>query len=196
MLVAWNIQNWALHPSLWTPKAADSPAIELSPTDSVVTPNTGAGIFAHQRIPARIRTGGFAELGELATRRAKRAARSIRKTPQDSQPKWAQTVRNCARSHERNYSWKKFADRALASTTINKAREVRGNASRVARRVISWRAIRSEGRGSGGFPWINPWTPHKSPTVSLLFSPIYIFACRWALIHSRSARRDVIPCPI
>jgi len=47
-------------------------AIELSPTDSVVTPNTRAGIFAHQRIPARIRTGGFTKLGELATRRAKR----------------------------------------------------------------------------------------------------------------------------
>jgi len=192
VLAAGN-QNWVLHHSLWTSESADSPAIELSPADSVVAPNTGTGIFAHQRIPARIWTGGFTELGELATRRAKRDqyekrhrihSRSERKLFATVLAPTSETVR------ERN------SRIARSRATINKAHEVRGNTNRVARRVISWRAIRSEGRGSGGFPWINPWTLHKSPAVSLLFSPIYIFACRWALIHSRSARRDVIPCPI
>lgn len=87
-----------------------------------------------------------------------------------------QAARNCARSHEsEKKSGKKLVNRARARATIvNKARDVRGgNASRIARHVISWRAIYSEGRGSGRFPWINPWTPHKSPAVSLLFS-IYL----------------------
>lgn len=106
---------------------------------------------------------------------ARNAARSIRKTPQDSRGRCgARTALATAPTGA-----KLFAEEIRGRQLI-KAREVRGNASRVACRVISWRAIRFEGRGSGGFPWINPWTPHKSPAVSLLFSPIYIFACRWA----------------
>lgn len=71
-------------------------------------------------------------------RDARNAARSIRKTPQDSQP--TQAARNCARSHagEKKIREEIRESRARARATIvNKARDVRGNASRIVRHVIS-----------------------------------------------------------
>lgn len=84
----------------------------LSPTDSVVPPDTGSrDLHASANPDSYPNTGGFPELGELATRRAKRGADQYEKQPQDSRPKRARTARNCARSHEGNYPWKKFAAR-------------------------------------------------------------------------------------
>lgn len=115
----------------------DSPATELSPTDSVVTLNTRAGIFAHQRIPARIQTGGFTELGELATRRAKRGAINTKNATGFTVEANANCSQLCLLPRAKLLVEEIRGSRSFSRATINKAYEVRGNASRVARRVIS-----------------------------------------------------------